>query len=254
VALNKETVMIGNVRSCLAILAVLLGFVSWPAMAAIEAGRVLAVTGQVTATQPESESRVLNAGSVVFGGDLIRTAADAAVQIRYTDGALASLTGGSRYRIDDYAYAPGERGFFSLLKGGLRTLTGLIGKNERANYRVTTPVATIGIRGTDYELRLCQDDCPPGFENGLYLTVFEGAIVATNEAGEYVINAGESAFIPDARSPIQRLEDVTVGLGEFRPWHGAGGGRAGPVSIDLGSVGTGVVLEFHATDLIRCAR
>lgn len=244
--------MIGTVRFWFYLVTGLLVAVCAPIAAAAEAGKVLAVIGQVTATPPSGELRVLNVGGPVFGGDLIRSAHAAAIQIRYTDGALVSLTGNSHYRIDDYTYAPGERGFFSLLKGGLRTLTGLIGKNERASYSVATPVATIGIRGTDYELRLCQDDCPAGFENGLYLSVFEGAIVAVNEVGEYVIKEGESAFIPDARSPMQRLEDPPMGLGELKPWHGAGGGgRAAPLS-SISGIGTMSILEFHATDLVRC--
>ncbi len=220
-----------------------------PAVFAVEAGKVLARVGQVTATQAGAAARNLDVGSVVFGGDLIRTASDASVQIRYTDGALVSLNVNSLYRIDDYAYAPGERGFFSLLKGGLRTLTGLIGKGEPAAYRVNTPVATIGIRGTDYALRLCQDDCPPGFENGLYLSVFEGAILAVNDVGEYPLKAGESAFIPAAGLPLQRRDDPVIGFGDLMPWHGAGGG--GP-TIALGETGISPVLEFRATDLVRC--
>lgn len=246
--------MIDKLRFWFGLLAGLVALVSLPAVAADEAGKVLAAVGQVTATRTDGASRVLDAGSAVYSGDQIRTARDAAVQIRYSDGALVSLPGSSHYRIDDYAYAPGERGFFSLLKGGLRTLTGWIGKNERANYRVTTPVATIGIRGTDYELRLCQDDCPPGFENGLYLTVFEGAIVAINEAGEYLIKEGQSAFIPDARSPLQLREDNRSDPGDLQPWHGAGSGGARPgLEITDGGIGTGLLLEFRAADLVRCA-
>lgn len=220
-----------------------------PTVFAIEAGKVLARVGQVTATQPSAETRRLDVGSVVLGGDLIRTASDASVQIRYTDGALVSLNANSLYRVDDYAYAPGERGFFSLLKGGLRTLTGLIGKGETAAYRINTPVATIGIRGTDYALRLCLDDCPSGFENGLYLSVFEGSIVAVNDVGEYLLKAGESAFIPAAGLPLRRRDDHVIGFGDLMPWHGAGGG--GP-TIVLGETGIGPVLEFRATDLVRC--
>lgn len=227
----------------------LIVMLAWaPAVSAVEAGKVLARVGQVTATQPSAQSRPLDVGSVVFGSDLIRTEPESSVQIRYTDGALVSVNANSLYRIDDYAYAPGERGFFSLLKGGLRTLTGLIGKGETAAYRVNTPVATIGIRGTDYALRLCQDDCPPGFENGLYLSVFEGAIIAVNDAGEYVLKAGESAFIPAAGLPLQRRDDPSIGFSDLMPWHGGGG--AGPIQLD--ETGANPVLEFRATDLVRC--
>jgi hypothetical protein len=254
VALNEEVVMMGSLRFGLGVLVALFALAAMPAVAAVEAGQALAVTGEVTATQPSGEPRALRVGDAVFSGDLIRTAFDAAVQIRYTDGALVSLAGNTQYRIDEYAYAPGARGFFSLLKGALRTLTGLLGKTDRAEYRVTTPMAVIGVRGTDYQLRLCQSDCPPGYQNGLYLSVFEGAIAAVNEVGEYVIQAGESAFIPDARSPLKRLQDPSIGMGDLQPWRGAGGGGgAAPALIDANAA-TDVLLEFRATDLIRCNR
>lgn len=67
---------------------------------------------------------------------------------------MVSLQPQSEFRIDDYQYAGQtdgqEKGFFSLLKGGLRTITGWVGRTHRENYKVTTNVATIGIRGTEY--------------------------------------------------------------------------------------------------------
>lgn len=53
-----------------------------------------------------------------------------------------------------------SRAFFRLVKGGFRSVSGLIGKVNQDDYRVSTPVATIGIRGTRYGVRLCQGECP----------------------------------------------------------------------------------------------
>jgi len=220
----------------------------WAAGAsAAEVGMVLAATGEVTASGADAVPRALTKGSGVLSGDTVRTAAEAAVQIRFTDGALLSLRGATVYRVDEYAHAPGERGFFSLLKGGLRTLTGLIGRQDRAGYRVATPVATIGVRGTDYALRLCQDDCPPALANGLYLSVFQGAIVAVNDVGEYVIGEGESAFIPDRRSPLQSRDDISLGMSGLQPWRGAGAG-----TVMREAFANSLNLEYRAIDSVRC--
>jgi len=253
--MSGVAIMKNTIRFWFGILTALFLLASLPATAAVEAGKVLAVVGTVSAAQAGDSSRSLSNGSLVYSGDLISTQSNSRIQIRYTDGALVSLPGDSQYRIDDYVYTPGELGFFSLLKGGLRTLSGLIGKTTQSEYRVSTPVATIGIRGTDYALHLCQNDCRAGLENGLYLSVFEGAIVATNEAGEYLLKAGESAFIPNARTPAQRRKDTTFEFGELLPWHGSGGGGGspGPIRGDVG-VGAGLDVEFRATDLIRCNR
>ena len=216
---------------CRIVYAALLGLVlgSAPALAfaANEAGKMLATVGDVSATQPDGVARALTAGAAVLSGDVIATGAGASAQWRYLDGTLVSLPANSRLRIDEYLYPNPERGFFSLLKGGLRTLSGSIGHKRREDYRMTTPVATIGIRGTDYQLRLCQDDCPLGSANGLYLSVFEGAIEAVNDSGEFILQAGESAFIPDRQSSLQRKNELPEQLFPSQPWHGAGGGGGG---------------------------
>lgn len=52
-----------------------------------------------------------------------------------------------------------QRAFFRLVKGGFRTITGIIGKANQEDYRVTTPTATIGIRGTEWVAWICDAAC-----------------------------------------------------------------------------------------------
>ena len=98
--------------------------------------------------------RPLGKGAEIGNGDTVRTGEGGRAQLRFTDGAMVSLQPQSEFRIDDYQYAGQtdgqEKGFFSLLKGGLRTITGWVGRTHRENYKVTTNVATIGIRGTEF--------------------------------------------------------------------------------------------------------
>lgn len=101
----------------------------------------------------------------------------------------------------------GSRAFFKLLKGGFRAVSGLIGKIEHNEYRVTTPVATIGIRGTDYLLVLCdlacnsdpvlQDSLPEGSsaDGGLVVGVISGGVFVANEAGKEVLLAENQYLI-----------------------------------------------------------
>lgn len=101
----------------------------------------------------------------------------------------------------------GSRAFFKLLKGGFRAVSGLIGKIEHNEYRVTTPVATIGIRGTDYLLILCdlacnsdpvlRDSLPEGSsaEGGLIVGVISGGVFVANEAGKEVLLAENQYLI-----------------------------------------------------------
>ena len=171
-------------------------------------GKVLAASGEVVAQRPDGSTRALLANAVVERGDTVVTGTDSAAQLQFLDGALVTLQAETRFRIDDYSYADGsaqDRSIFSLLRGGLRTLSGLIGKVRHDAYRMETPVATVGIRGTDYELRLCQGDCPAGNPNGLYLGVGYGAIAASNHAGSFDLQRGQYGYIKDANSPMQFL-------------------------------------------------
>lgn len=119
--------------------------------AAANSGHIDFVSGNVTAQALGSQPRALAKGSEVRSGDTVRTN-DGMVQIRYPDGAFVSLRPDTEYTIENYRFegkADGsEQGLFKLLKGTMRTVTGLVGRVNRANYRITTPTATIGIRGT----------------------------------------------------------------------------------------------------------
>lgn len=89
-----------------------------------------------------------------------------------------------------------SRAYFRLLKGGFRAVSGLIGKSDPAEYRVSTPVATIGIRGTDYVVILCDAACasdpvildtlPEGSsaQGGLIVGVIQGGVFVVNEDGK----------------------------------------------------------------------
>jgi hypothetical protein len=156
------------------------------------AGRASFVIGEVVAVASDGARRFLVKGADINPGDAINTAIGAQIQIRFSDGGLVSLKPGSQFRVDEYQYndkADGkEKGFFSLLKGGMRAVTGLIGKVNRNAYRVSTAAAHIGIRGTAYNATL---------NDGLLVDVGEGAISLTNNAGTLVVTAGNSAFVTD---------------------------------------------------------
>lgn len=111
--------------------------------------------GDVQAVSSAGVARPLAKGGRINAGDTVRVG-DGRAQLRFDDGALVSLQPNTDFRIDEFQFSGQqdgkERGFFSLLKGGLRTLTGLVGKVNKGNYKVTTSVATIGIRGTEYTL------------------------------------------------------------------------------------------------------
>ncbi len=170
--------------------------------AAGAAGKVEFVAGAVSAISAAGSERKLAKGDVLANGDVVRTGPDGLAQLRFDDGGRIALQSKSEFRIDEYAYPATaqsqERGFFSLLKGGMRTITGQVGRDNRDAYRVTTSVATIGIRGTEYRVIYIDDDA-------IALWTADGVIEVCNKAGCSQIVAGESAIVRRMDLPIERL-------------------------------------------------
>ena len=134
-------------------LAVAIAIGTTPMIASAAAGRVEFAYGQVSIENASGEQKAAKKGTELESGDTITTERGRA-QLRFTDGAFTSLQPKTSFKVEDYNYDGkedgNERSFFSLFRGGLRTLTGAIGKRNRNAYRMKTPVATIGIRGTGY--------------------------------------------------------------------------------------------------------
>jgi hypothetical protein len=153
------------------------------------AAQVDFAVGNVTAVGANGQSRALGKGAQVEQGDTVNTNGGRA-QLRFTDGAYVSLQPESQFRIDQYRFDGksdgNEKGFFSLLKGGLRTITGLVGRSNKANYQVSTSVATIGIRGTEYTIQ---------YGKSITGTVGEGQIEVCNGAGCLSVTNGESYYV-----------------------------------------------------------
>lgn len=170
-------------------------------------GKVLALSGVAQVQSLAGGLRPLAQGAAVERGDTLITGADGNVQVRFVDDALLMVRPNSRIRVDDYRAEGGTlHSVMSLLAGHIRTLTGRIGKTRRDAYLMNTPTATIGVRGTDYELRLCQGDCPAGSADGLYLGVTDGGIVARNEAGAFDLKTHEYGLIRNKQAALEKLD------------------------------------------------
>jgi len=166
------------------------------------AARVEFAIGDVQVLAPGGQVRPARKGAEVNAGETVSTNVGRA-QLRFSDGAYVSLQPQSEFRIDDYRFdskADGsERGVFSLLKGGLRTITGLVGRTNKRNYQVNTAVATIGIRGTEYTI---------AYTNSISGSVGEGEIeVCTTRCVPF--GSGESFFVPNAETLPQLTNKKT---------------------------------------------
>lgn len=172
-----------NVRywpSALLVSIVTMGFGVTPVMAADSAAQVVTLSGQATSASKQGDISLLHVGSGLNSGDTVVTNPNSYLRMKFSDGGYVILRPNTRFVIEDYkdtGNAAEDRSIFSLLKGGFRAITGLVGQRNHNNYQIRTAVATIGIRGTEHEGRICEDDCQdvdPPPPNGLYTHTFKG--------------------------------------------------------------------------------
>jgi hypothetical protein len=160
-----------------------------PVNAASLAAHVILSKGVATATDQDGKARPLKRRSKVFSGDIIKTGPKGSVQLRFVDKALMTIKASSEMDISSYLFnQPGdtskkEQALMTLVKGGFRTISGQIGKGEKSAYKVDTPAASIGIRGTNYEV---QQEA-----SGAYvMAVYSGGISVENDSGTIELGLG----------------------------------------------------------------
>ena len=146
------------------------------------AGLTLMARGNVTATATDTQqSRDLSRKAPVFNIDQVSTGAQSQAQFRMLDGALLALQSDTELLISEYkAGSATEQGsvVMELVKGSLRTVTGSI-KGDAGNYQLKTPVGSIGIRGTTFQLSYINEIMLVGVWDGqieLQLTRSDGTV------------------------------------------------------------------------------
>lgn len=174
------------------------------------------LSGQVQIKQADGSLVSATPQSQAKSGETILTGKDGYVRVSSSDGGDIVLRPSSEFVIESYHYEeakPQEDNFvYRLLKGGLRTVTGLIGKRgNRDAYQGKSVTATIGVRGTAFDIRVCQDDCGV-MKDGTYYSLRNGSIIVNNEQGELTMNAGEFSFAGFNQTPILLPRDPGIGF------------------------------------------
>jgi len=138
--------------------------VSTAATAQDSSGMVVASRGEVIAMS-NGGSRELKQGDFVYVSDEIMTTNRSFVVLQFQDGAKVTVRPDSTLIIETYLYNgdSDDEAELNLVSGGLRVITGAMAKSNPENYKVRTPVALMGVRGTEFSIMLCGDDvCAEG--------------------------------------------------------------------------------------------
>jgi UDP-GlcNAc:undecaprenyl-phosphate/decaprenyl-phosphate GlcNAc-1-phosphate transferase len=186
-------------------------------------------------------------------GTTLTTGPRAQVVIRFDDGQHVVLHENTEFRIVDFRYdaadARMDRSVFDIIKGGLRVVSGAIGRRNPAAFALRSPQASLEIRGTDFMVAIV---------NAAYVQVLGGAVAVTNNAGTVVFGPGatgvisnsarlpvtiaESTLPPDVVAIFSSLRDVSV-HGGASDWAAGGAARGAGMSTGAGTgIGAGTLL------------
>ena len=132
----------------------------------------------------------LAVGDPVYQGDVLQTGPGGAVGVLLLDETTFSMSENGRIVLDEMIYDPGaSKGslVLSLVQGVFTFVSGQVAKTDPDAMMLSTPIATIGIRGTQIGV---------DFADAETLTVvnmvesdgFVGEVLITTEAGSGVIN------------------------------------------------------------------
>jgi len=168
------------------------------ALAQQAAGHVLWVSGQLASVGPDGVAKPLAKGDGVREGDTVRTGANSHAHLLMNDQGLIALRPESSLRVASYAYEGrkdgSEHARLELIKGGMRSITGAIGRTRKQNYKLETQTASIGIRGTDHETFVV-----PG--SGTYNRVTLGGTYVQTAQGRIELAPGEVGFAGPSAAP-----------------------------------------------------
>jgi hypothetical protein len=244
------------VRFMLPGMSLLLAALAAPGWAADPVGRVLVAVGDVAALRG-GQALPLNNGSTVEVGDQVRTGPASNAQIRFADSAIISIKPQTVFTVTEFVFNGSEDGsekaVFNLIRGGFRTVTGLIGHINKKNYELRTPTATVGIRGTVWGAHFCvADECKNGdgssAKPGTYGEVKAGAVAVANNAPEVVFGPNSAFYVADLNTQATRLlyaPDFVIDQLRGRTRNaGRGGSETG--SVNIANTGNGSITPVVA--------
>jgi hypothetical protein len=237
-----------KLKNCTAIKALWVLMLFWVAgasWAAQVAGTVVQLSGPLLAKKADGAVRILSMKSEVESGDTLVTEKNTYAMVKFIDNSEITLKPSTTFKVENFSYdagkPDGDNASFNLVKGGLRSVTGLLGKRNKEKFAMKTPSATIGIRGTTFiaewvepspeavaqaaaarqawlmastaalgdampiqPLVLAQGPVPAPsgvMQPGLYVQVIDGLILLSNPSGVQQFSAGQFGFTPSFKTP-----------------------------------------------------
>ena len=190
------------------------------------AGQVQHLSGTLSVQRADGSIRILSQKSDVNAGEVLTTQKDSYAQINFSDGSSMTMRPNTQMKLESNQFVKekpeADNAFFRLLKGGMRTVTGLVGKRGNQDaYRIGTSTATIGIRGSSGETLDCTQGCAgvvPGGEKAdkaVYHNTLTGSYIMQSEDGTVIIGEGQFGSHKKGQAPAILKDDPGFKLNEL---------------------------------------
>jgi len=174
-------------------------------------GHVYVVSGDVFVTQGKNAAHRVTNNEVIFSNMRFNTGENSSALLKFDDGQVVTMQANTIFQVREYRYdanrIENSNIVFSMLKGGMRFVTGLIGKARKQAFRLAAPNATIGIRGTDFMVVMSG--------KSMYSQVLAGKITMTNAVGLKVVGSGQTAVVTSTSSLASLVPASAIPMGTF---------------------------------------
>ncbi len=163
------------------------------------------VTGDVQVQSANGAAKRASKGTPLSVGETVLSEKSGTAQIKMGDGAIVVVQPGSRVTVVEFRYEGREDGTervrYRLDQGGFRAVTGVIGRANKGNYLIETPIAQMGVRGTDHEsyyFAAAQQRGGGMAQAGVYNKVNVGLVFIRTRAGEVVVAPNQVGYAASA--------------------------------------------------------
>ena len=187
-----------------------------PCLCAAPVGEVVVARGATTMQTPSGESRIVGRGDRVEEGALLSTSSKSFAIVEFDDETRMVLRPGTVFTVEQWNSRPNEESaVLRLFQGGLRAVTGFLTKRNSNAFRVNTPVATIGIRGTTFDAWLCDPECTQSAAKAGGRRSGESQVVGRVGflRGDVQVRRGEELRPLERRFPLYAGDRIETGAG-----------------------------------------
>lgn len=177
---------------------------------AADAGAIDKLSGNVTITGTDRQVRRAGANEKIQSGDTITTESKSEILIKMADNSLVALRPNTQFQFTNFKFEekPTDSSISTLIRGTARFVSGLLGKANPTKVALKAATATVGIRGTDYEVAVIEADTPEA-RAGFYNYVHDGATnvqLAQGPASD--VRKEQTAFAPANPRPGEDLLQI----------------------------------------------